>query len=921
MKKIYLHSDQVIYWNITKDGDRKEVFIEEWGRESLERFLNLLLNYFNIQDKHINWKYDSQTREILDLNTINPANAKYNHIIANWKPYPESNKTVWRINEIDIVGKKADTAVADLRIEDLVKADVILVQDWGMNVCNSAFPETFNEHFDGWLIYSPHHPVFKGNLWQSILPGLGKNDVIVLRADDLRKLGVSIGRGLSWEQTIQDIITEIYCEHNISLHPLEIAEYVIISFGYVGTLLLHNQRIDNVLHPEIVFFFDSMGLEGSWETKHAGNLPGSMELLLTLLTKEVIFPINGNKVDFSPAIRAHLLGSCALHLKGANVKKESLCLDCLHTEFDKVYGANPTTCFLPVTLDISQFKSINHARNDMKSMKSRDWSLLSKTKWDFYSLARQIAINGPLKPLDGLNIPIAKYNNLVTVDRKEIEYLNNLQSLFSEYLQLNNNQPLSIAVFGSPGSGKSYCIKQLSKSLGLPTYEIQPITFNLSQFSIDNPNDLYQAFHAVRDISLSGKIPLVFWDEFDSNDLAWLRFFLAPMEDGEFQEGQLTHNIGKSIFVFAGGTCSSMETFEQEARKAITKKGPDFLSRIKGYLNVMGPNPLTSNQNQQQSCSTPEDETTLFIEAKNADPEYIIRRAILLNSLLQDGYRNLFNEGKLQIDDGVLNALLLVPKYKHGNRSMQTIFKISRLYGKSKFNRSDLPPQSQMNLHVDGEHYYSLTSPKIRYLNGGEAFYHLVNEIEFDEKIITSIATGIHAMYTVIFKSGKADDPLSVTKEEFLTHFEEMGSLLDDGLLQDEISQNYHNARKIPEKLAAVGFQIKPLTTQKESDNLNEEEFEIVSRLEHIRWVRHHIDNGWCYAPTKNKALKQHDTLVAWDEDELHNLEEIYGKSYTLKMGVEDGVVLSEKYRDIDRAITKAIPWILETVGYKMVRG
>lgn len=232
-----------------------------------------------------------------------------------------------------------------------------------------------------------------------------------------------------------------------------------------------------------------------------------------------------------------------------------------------------------------------------------------------------------------------------------------------------------------------------------------------------------------------------------------------------------------------------------------------------------------------------------------------------------------------------------------------------------------MPPQSQMSLHVDGEYYYYLTSPKIRYLNGGEAFYHLVNEIEFDEKIITSIATGIHAMYTMIFKSGKADDPLSVTKEEFLTHFEEMGSLLDDGLLQDEISQNYHNARKIPEKLAAVGFRIKPRTTQKESDELTEEEFETVSRLEHIRWVRHHIDNGWCYSPEKNKALKQHDTLVAWDEDEFRRIEEIYGKSYTLKMGVEDGIVLSEKYRDIDRAITKAIPWILENVGYIMVRG
>jgi exodeoxyribonuclease-5 len=38
---------------------------------------------------------------------------------------------------------------------------------------------------------------------------------------------------------------------------------------------------------------------------------------------------------------------------------------------------------------------------------------------------------------------------------------------------------------------------------------------------------------------------LVFWDEFDSaldnQPLAWLRHFLAPMQDGAFQEGQIVH--------------------------------------------------------------------------------------------------------------------------------------------------------------------------------------------------------------------------------------------------------------------------------------------------------------------------------------------------------------------------------------------
>jgi hypothetical protein len=362
-----------------------------------------------------------------------------------------------------------------------------------------------------------------------------------------------------------------------------------------------------------------------------------------------------------------------------------------------------------------------------------------------------------------------------------------------------------------------------------------------------------------------------------------------------------------------------MEQFEVKAQKAVSEKGPDFVSRIKGFINVMGPNPVLPFDPDRADCLTPEDETNEFIRSKNADPEFIIRRAILLNSLLQIGYGDLFQNGVLQIDDGVLNAFLLVPKYKHGSRSMQTVFKISQLYGKRKFNRSDLPPQSQMDLHVDGELFYDLLSQHPKYFEGGEAFYHLVNDIDLDESVIGKMAAGIHAIYALVFESGKADDPLSITKDEFMAFYEKMKTL-PDGLPQDEISQNYHNARKIPEKLAAVGFMILPLSSKEQAGVLTDAEFETVSRLEHIRWVRHHIENGWRYDAHKNKALKLHNALIPWDDDERKIVDEVYGTSYAQKMGNSEGNVLSEYYRNLDRVITMAIPWILESVGYKMVR-
>ena len=918
-KNIFLLSDQVIHWNIVPRANRKNVYREHWGNASISMLSDVLKAYFRQQDSECDWNLLENSLDIQAVEQPNPSNTAYNHVFATWKQFAESKDKVWRIGELSHAGQSAAIQLIPAIITEFNKTDLLLIQDWGMKIHELEIPDLHENSADKWIFYRPYPPLFSGRLWQSINKNLKEKTVIVLRASDLRTLDVSISKGLSWEQTVEDIITEIYCKRNLTLHPLRTAAYVMISFGYTGTLLLHNRNNEQRSDPEIQFFFDSMGVEGYWEIEHPGYTPGMMELLMILLAKEVLYPAMADAPDFSNALRAHLLGSRALHLAGGNLPEASLNLDCLPAELEKVYGPTPTHAFTPVTLDFNLFKCLFEEKHGDHVSPARDWSLLSKTKWDYYSLARKIALCGPMKALQGWNIPIAKYNFLITVDRKEIEFLHHLQSLFSEYLQKKNSQPLSIAVFGAPGSGKSFSIKQLAKSLGLPDHEIKDITFNLSQFNVENPSDLYQAFHAVRDIALSGKTPLVFWDEFDSKSLGWLRYFLAPMEDGEFQEGQLIHNIGKSIFVFAGGTCASMEEFEVKAKTAVAEKGPDFLSRIKGFINVMGPNPvLPFGENQTDSLLT-EDETAEFIRAKNNDPEYVIRRAILVNSLLSIGYRDLFEDGTLQIDDGVLNAFLLVPKYKHGTRSMQTIFKISQLFGKHKYHRSDLPPVSQMDLHVDGELFYDLISQKSRYYEGGESFYYLVNEIDFDESVIEQIAAGIHTIYTLVFSSNKVEDPLSITKEAFMSFFKEMKAL-PEGMPHDEVSQNYHNARKIPQKLAAVGYMIVPLDAMGPADPLTKDAFEQISQLEHIRWVRHHIDNGWCFAPIKNKTMKHHDALVPWDDEERQIAEAVYGNSYVQKMGVSQGEILSEYYRNLDRVITHAIPWILESIGYKIVR-
>src|SRR5581483_4690165 len=121
--------------------------------------------------------------------------------------------------------------------------------------------------------------------------------------------------------------------------------------------------------------------------------------------------------------------------------------------------------------------------------------------------------------------------------------------------------------------------------------------FNLSQFA--DSRDLIGAFHQVRDRVLQGYTPVVFWDEFDSREYEWLQYLLAPMQDGRFQEGQITHQLGKCVFIFAGGTAWAFDEFgprpddADDVRRFKLAKGPDFKSRLDGYINVLGPNQRT----------------------------------------------------------------------------------------------------------------------------------------------------------------------------------------------------------------------------------------------------------------------------------------------------------------------------------------
>ncbi len=303
--------------------------------------------------------------------------------------------------------------------------------------------------------------------------------------------------------------------------------------------------------------------------------------------------------------------------------------------------------------------------------------------------------------------PAAIFRHLDVFDRREIESLRSLGFVIEEYVkQTSLTKPLNLAVFGEPGSGKSFRIKQLLNSLE-SDQKWAFLTFNLSMF--ESVDSLISCFHKIQEAQLSGKMPVVFWDEFDTSlkgvPFGWLHAFLGPMQDGYYANATDEVNVRRCIFVFAGSRfksfrdlpdprrpdealipemlCLTIEDLQnglhdkfysrgggKKGRSQIgdhpgailnqrreewrVAKGGDFQSRLKGSLDVSEPNPdkeLIIRYWKRDGRH--DDPSNSDSKRKNAPVwrwdclNYLIARARLLRNILQQkdaGYDSLFSE-------------------------------------------------------------------------------------------------------------------------------------------------------------------------------------------------------------------------------------------------------------------------------------
>lgn len=728
------------------------------------------------------------------------------------------------------------------------------------------------------------------SLWETVTHHKSAGRLVILSVEDLREEDSLISRGLSWERTALDVVWQLLNRPTFS--SLRDCPHLIVRLGLDGAIYWQHNIDDGKVKYQAWLVYDPNGIEGAGVSSVSGEMVGYGSTFTAAVVKHLAENTTGNPLDRSAliaGIKLGLIASRRLLRLGFGTRKSN-------------QPNYPTTeLFGPDTKDDAFFACQPIPIIPQAVVPDRGYWRLLDTIFQGKTalLHRAVALTATgAKPISAEDeeaaklmkqVPLAVFAKaLRTCDRREIENYRALYTLMLDYIrQRNPARPLSVAVFGPPGAGKSFGVKKVAIALSQlgGSRPIESLTFNLSQYQ--TPDQLSDAFHLIRDLVLKGKIPLVFFDEFDTSlnqtQLGWLRYFLAPMQDAEFLDRGSPHPIGQAIFVFAGGTCSTYAQFaqplinasneealknptiERALKEFQTAKGPDFLSRLRGTLDVPG-----LDLNVAFDAYGP-------VEAFPNEAAILLRRAGILSFQLADKAPQLRDSGKtLRVSPVVLRALLHLPHFEHGNRSFEAMLDMSHLPGASNFTPALLPSPTHAALHANPLQFSQL----------------LATEYPFSTADRELIAQRIHQTY----RAQRLEDP-KVNRTD--------PSLNDWPTLAEDLKESSRQqADDITVKLRAAGLWCRKAasgTAAAAAANQQLDSFvESLAKSEHDRWVVEKRRQGWIAAAdtnraSRNNALLIHNFLVPWDQ-------------------------LSEQDKDLDRVPVRQIPNFLAAANYEIIK-
>ncbi len=297
------------------------------------------------------------------------------------------------------------------------------------------------------------------------------------------------------------------------------------------------------------------------------------------------------------------------------------------------------------------------------------------------------------------NLSVFQLGHLRTTDPVEIDPLITLRNVMDSYVSREHvSRPLCIGVFGPPGSGKSFAVKEVAKVIAAKheSAEFDYFEFNLTQF--DHPDEINAAIDLVRATVAKGKVPIAFWDEFDcrygDHEFGYLRYFLPAMQDGVTYINGIPYYIGRAVFVFAGGVKSSWEGMqsladqnngsEKNVQSIKTLKIPDFMSRLRVVLDIDGIEIPDELLRDSASCED-------IMELRRI----LLKRAFIIAHQMDTHWRKAARK-----TSGLLLRLLL-GKYKFGARSVEAVIEASHASDRLVYGLPELIAPSAARIHAE----------------------------------------------------------------------------------------------------------------------------------------------------------------------------------------------------------------------------
>jgi len=430
---------------------------------------------------------------------VHPGDDRYHHSYAMWSLFKsgarqslDAANPVWRVEEflgLDRSRAAEPSAVADSRkaANDSLETSLVVLDDadLGFRDHPERWPNaiTRKDARPQWILLKMARPMAQGALWDHLHKNCADRLIVVMTVNDLRLTEVQISRELSWERTAQDVAWELV--HNPRVNALSRCAHVVISFDTAGAVLLsrspaENQGPSGRAASNCRLFFDPTVIEGMWGQQHPGGMIGYTSCLAAGVVRQLM--LSPDQPNLEQGIQSGLAAVRTLHLEGYGVRgtRAPEARLAFPTELIAAELAKDRASFAVAEVQ-DPVRFLTQPAEVEKAREPGFWTILE----DRYTgaldqVAQQIALDGADAVLR--DVPLGQFGALLTVDRREIESFRSIRALVSEYCrQPRQRHPLSIAVFGAPGSGKSFGITEVASSL-LPG-QIKPLEFNLSQFS------------------------------------------------------------------------------------------------------------------------------------------------------------------------------------------------------------------------------------------------------------------------------------------------------------------------------------------------------------------------------------------------------------------------------------------------------